>query len=125
MIIRPRETVILADHFDELVSWYRDTLGFEIKQRFDTPRYANLETETGIRIGIAPARDVDVIPGDRKHNTVVQQVEVSDVGAFMEHVVAHGAARVFGPTKDEAGFEFGAIADPEGNQIWVVDENCP
>lgn len=125
MIIRPRETVILADDFDALVSWYRDVLGFDVKARYATPTYANLETESGIRIGIAPAKDVDVTPGDRKNNTVVQQVEVVDVGAFVDHVRANGGTCIYGPHKDPSGFEFGAVADPEGNQIWVVDERCP
>ncbi|MEE3283320.1 MAG: VOC family protein, partial [Planctomycetota bacterium] len=74
MEIRPREIVILADDFDLLVAWYRDVLGFEVVRFFnDTFQFANLETSTGIRLGIGSAAETGVVPGDRQHNTVVLQ----------------------------------------------------
>jgi len=47
---------------------------------------------------IAPASEVGVTPHDRGSNTVILQISVPDVGTF---------------------------TDPEGNLIWVVDDNCP
>jgi len=125
--LRPREIVILAEEYEALVAWYVEVLGFRITKRFaNRYRYCNLETDSGIRIGIAPAAESGVTPGDRSRNTVLLQVEVADVEAFLEYVESKGASIAFGPSYDEAsGFWFGAFADPEGNPIWVVDENCP
>lgn len=127
MKLSPRETVILADDFDALVAWYVDVLGFRVTKRFEEGyRYANLETETGLRIGIAPAEEVGVMPGDRSTNTVLFQIEVPDVKVFFEHLGNAGASIAFGPARDEAdGFWYGGFKDLEGNPIWVVDADCP
>ena len=56
--VRARETVILAAGFSELVAWYRDVLGFSVVNLFeDGFHYCNLETPSGIKIGIADAQD--------------------------------------------------------------------
>jgi predicted enzyme related to lactoylglutathione lyase len=125
--LNPRETVILAEDFDVLVAWYRDVLGFEVAQLFeDGMHYANLNTASGIRIGIGLAAEVQVEPRDRGANTVVLQFEVDDVAALLSHVGSHGGMVQHGPTfNQEEGFWFGAFADPEGNPIWVVDAACP
>jgi predicted enzyme related to lactoylglutathione lyase len=124
--LNPRETVILADDFDTLVAWYRDVLGFRVSKLFeDGPHYANLETVSGIRIGIGVAGEMQVEPGDRATNTVLMQFEVDDVASLLSHVAACGGRVEHGPTFSEAdGFWFGAFADPEGNPCWVVDAAC-
>ena len=125
--IRPRETVILATGFAELFAWYRDVLGFRVTRLFeDGFHFCNLETSTGIRIGIGDAAEMGVVPGDRSTNTVVLQFEVDDVKAFFAHLEKSGATISNGPAFDKNdGFWFGGFADPEGNPIWVVDKNCP
>ena len=126
-IIRPREHVILAEDFDRVVAWYRDILGFQIRRLFDEGiHYANLETDTGIELGIALASEVDVEPGDRSRNTVVLQFETDDVGGLLDHVAANAGTVVFGPAFNESdGFSYGAFADVEGNQCWLVSAACP
>ena len=125
--IRPRETVIMADDFHGLVEWYRDVLGFKVTQLFTNgSHYANMATSTGIEIGIALVTEIGIEPGNRTNNTVVLQIEVDDLPAFFEYIKETKGGVAFGPSfneKDE--FWFGSIADPEGNQIWVVDSNCP
>jgi predicted enzyme related to lactoylglutathione lyase len=125
--IRPRETVILASDFVALYSWYRDVLGFRISRLFEGGyHYCNLETATGIAIGIGDAKEMGVQPGDRAQSCVLMQIEVDDVRAFFAHVEAKGGSVRFGPSLDEKdGFWYGGIADPEGNPIWVVDSLCP
>jgi predicted enzyme related to lactoylglutathione lyase len=125
--LNPRETVILADDFDTLVAWYRDVLGFRVSKLFeDGLHYANLETASGIRIGIGVAGEMQVEPGDRATNTVLLQFEVDDVAALLTHVAASGGLVQHGPAFNEAdGFWFGAFSDPEGNPCWVVDAACP
>lgn len=125
--LRPRETVILADNFDALLAWYRDVLGFRVVQQFDTNiHFANLETASGIKIGIGVAAELDVVPTDRSKNTVLLQFEVEDVEGFMASIVEAGGTIDHGPTFNEKdGFWFGAFRDLEGNPIWVVDSKCP
>ena len=125
--LTPREMVVLVDDFDATVSWYVDVLGFRVTARFtEEYRYANLETESGIRIGIAPAAEMGVEPTDRANNNVILQMGTPDVKALLCRVQENGGVILFGPSFDQGGgFWYGAFADLEGNPIWVVDENCP
>jgi uncharacterized glyoxalase superfamily protein PhnB len=127
MELRPRETVILADNFSNLVAWYRDSLGFKVVQLIEEGfHYCNLETPSGIRLGIADAAEMDVVPHDRASNTVVLQFEVDDVKEFFAHLEKAGASITNRPQFNaESAFWFGSFADPEGNPCWVVDKNCP
>ena len=125
--LRPRETVVAATDYEGTVAFYRDVLGFEVTDTFSEGyHHTNLRTASGMKIGITPAAEVGIEPIDREANTVLMQVEVDDVPAFLEHVAAGGGSVQFGPSKSEgAGFWYGAFRDPEGNPIWVVDGTCP
>lgn len=127
MTLHPRETVILADDFKALVDWYKSVLGFKTTRLFEGEyHYCNLENESGIRLGIADAKEMGVSPGDRKTNTIILQFQVADVQGFLAHVGEKGGAVTFGPSQDKKdGFWYGGFADLEGNPCWVVDENCP
>ena len=127
MQLYPREIVILAKDFSALVNWYRDVLGFDVQKLVDEDyHYCNLDTRTGIRIGIADADEMGVTPSDRGANTVVLQIAVENVEAFFRHVDQNGGSVASGPAYDKKGdFWFGGIKDPEGNPMWVVDLNCP
>ena len=127
MDIRTREPVVLAADFDSLVEWYRDVLELKITKRFDDGfHYCNLESGSGVRIGIGTAGEMGVEPAARSRNTVVLQFEVEDVKAFLQHVESGGGRVTGGPSFDrDGGFWFGSFADPEGNPFWVVDRNCP
>jgi predicted enzyme related to lactoylglutathione lyase len=126
-MIRPRETVIMADDHAKLVAWYRDVLGFNVtRDEGGEYHYTNLENDAGIRIGIADAKEMGVTPGDRSQNPVVMQVEVDDVKAFFDVITAGGGQTPFGPSFEKKyEFWFGGVTDIEGNPIWVVDSKCP
>ena len=119
--------MILAENFQALVDWYQDVLGFNVTRLVETDyHYCNLENESGIRLGIAPAKEMGVRPNDRKSNTVVLQFQVADVPGFLEKVREKGGDINFGPSLDKnEGFWFGGYSDLEDNPFWVVDENCP
>jgi predicted enzyme related to lactoylglutathione lyase len=125
--IRARETVILASDYEKLLDWYRDVLGFAITKQFEVDfHYCNMETPSGIKIGIAPAAEMGVEPADRSKNTVILQFEVDDVKALFAQLEEAGGSVTMGPNFDKShGFWFGGFSDPEGNPIWVVDKNCP
>jgi predicted enzyme related to lactoylglutathione lyase len=125
--IRPRESVILAEDFAALVRWYQEALDFKITDLFeDDYHFAHMMTESGIRVGIASAKEMGVQPGDRSQNTVLLQLEVDDLPKFFQHLEAAGAKKLFGPSFDAKNkFWYGGFADPEGNPWWAVDKNCP
>ena len=127
MEIRSRETVILATDYASLVAWYCDALGFSVVQQFQEGfHYSNLESAAGVKLGIAPAKEMSVTPIDRGSNTVILQFQVDDVAAFFAHIKRTGGTITGGPSFDANGsFWFGSFADPEGNPLWVVDKNCP
>ena len=127
MDIRARETVILASDFSGLVNWYRDVLGFAVVKMFEESYlFCNLETSTGIKIGIGSAEQMGIEPGNRANNTVVLQFEVDNVTPFLEHVGENQGVVTFGPSFNEKdNFWYGGFTDPEGNPIWVVDKDCP
>jgi predicted enzyme related to lactoylglutathione lyase len=125
--IRPRESVILARDFAATVDWYRRALGFRVVKQFDDGfNYCNLETSSGIRLGIGDAQQMGVTDDTLNNDTVIIQFEVDDVGKFFAHVEQLGGSITGGPSFDPSGeFWFGSFADPEGNEFWVVDKNCP
>ena len=125
--IRPRESVILADNFEAQVKWYRETLGFKQTDLFeDDYHFANLETESGIKLGIGSAKEMGVEPQDRSKTTILLQFEVDDLAEYFEYLATSGAKILFGPSFEKKGqFWFGGFADPEGNPWWVVDKDCP
>ena len=54
MELKPRETVILVEDFDLMINWYCEVLGFEVTKRYeDGFHYCNLESEAGIKLGVA------------------------------------------------------------------------
>jgi len=127
MQLQPRETVILADDFDAMIKWYQNALGFKITRLYEQEyHYCNLETDSGIQLGIASASEMNVTPTNRKLNTVILQFEVQDVKQFLKSLAEKGGSVSFGPSFDKSNnFWFGGFADIEGNPFWVVDTDCP
>ena len=61
--IKPRESILLAEDFETLVAWYCEALGFKATSIFeDGFHFANLVTDSGIRIGIGSAKEMGVEP---------------------------------------------------------------
>lgn len=125
--LRARESVILASDFSAMIAWYQDVLGFKTVNLIEEGyHYCNLETASGIKLGIAAAEEMGVAPVDRANNSVILQFEVDDLRALFTQLEQSGASITGGPTFSEKdGFWFGSFADPEGNPFWVVDRNCP
>jgi hypothetical protein len=54
-------------------------------------------------------------------NTTFPQFVTDDVDGLMAHVIAIGGSAVFGPSYAEDGaYWYGAFADIDSNQAWVV-----
>ena len=125
--ILPRETVLLAKNHQLLINWYINNLNFKIINNNSDIKYCNLETDSGIKIGIA---DMEQMGNEnyskRIMNTVILQICTNDLKKLFKKIKNNGGSILFGPSYDEGDkYWYGSITDIEGNEIWVVDENCP
>tara|TARA_B100001167_G_C16664036_1_gene254592 strand:+ start:335 stop:724 length:390 start_codon:yes stop_codon:yes gene_type:complete len=125
--ILPRETVLLAKNHQLLINWYINNLNFKIINNNSDIKYCNLETDSGIKIGIA---DMEQMGNEnyskRIMNTVILQICTNDLKKLFKRIKNNGGSVLFGPSYDEGDkYWYGSITDIEGNEIWVVDENCP
>ena len=122
-----REPVILATDFYALIEWYERMFGFTRLQLVDDRyRYAILEIAGKIRIGFGEAKPMGIQQPDPANGTVRLQWEVHPLDEFMAWFADNGGEVVFGPSVDAVDqYMYGAIRDLEGNEIWLVDANCP
>ena len=125
--ILPRETVLLAKNHQLLIDWYINNLNFKIINNNSDIKYCNLETDSGIKIGIA---DMEQMGNEnyskRIMSTVILQIYTNDLKKIFKRIKNNGGSVLFGPSYDEGDkYWYGSITDIEGNEIWVVDENCP
>ena len=130
--ILPRETVLVAKNYQSLIDWYINNLNFKIINNFPDIKYCYLETDSGIKIGIADMEElIKSTPANkplskRVMNTVILQICTNDLQSLFKKIKNNGGSVLFGPSYDEGDkFWFGSFTDIEGNEIWVVDENCP
>ena len=130
--ILPRETVVVAKNYQSLIDWYINNLNFKIINNFPDIKYCYLETDSGIKIGITDMEElIKSTPANkplskRVMNTVILQICTNDLKSLFKKIKNNGGSVLFGPSYDEGDkFWFGSFTDIEGNEIWVVDENCP
>ena len=125
--ILPKETVIVAKSFQSLIDWYVDNLNFKIVYNNLDIKYCSLETDSGIKIGIA---DMESLGNEnyskRIQNTVILQIATNDLAILFKKIKNNGGSILFGPSYDKGDkYWYGSVTDNEGNEIWVIDENCP
>ena len=125
--ILPRETVVVAKNYQSLIDWYVDNLNFKIVYNNLDIKYCSLATDSGIKIGIA---DMESLGNEnyskRIQNTVILQIATNDLEILFKKVKNNGGSILFGPLYDEGDkYWYGSVTDIEGNEIWVIDENCP
>ena len=125
--ILPRETVLVAKDYLSLINWYVDNLNFKIVYNNLEIKYCSLATDSGIKIGIA---DMESLGNEsyskRIMNTVILQIATNDLEKLFKKIKKNGGSILFGPSYDEGDkYWYGSVTDIEGNEIWVIDENCP
>ena len=125
--ILPRETVIVAKNHQSLIDWYVDNLNFKIIYNNLDIKYCSLETDSGIKIGIADMESLgNKNYSKRIQNTVILQIATNDLDILFKKIKSNGGTILFGPSYDDGDeYWYGSISDKEGNEIWVIDENCP
>ena len=114
--------VVLAEGYERLKSWYIDALDLTLEEEWTEKfHYAELARDGKLVVGIASAAEMNTTPGDRKAATVLAQINVDDVKAFLERIRERGGDVPFGPSCDsDLDLWFGGFADIEGNISWVV-----
>ena len=114
--------VILAEDYDKLVAWYVGVFSLDIINRKEKDyHYTELAHEGQAIVGIARTEEMGIVPTKPRNNSIVIQIQVSDIEVLFERVRGSGKV-LFGPSRDkDEGFIYGGIADPEGNQIWIVE----
>lgn len=126
MTVTLLNTVILADDFAKLRDWYVGTFGPDVRT-YDSGdqdyTYVELTSNGSAIPGLAEARQMGTEPDNPRNNTALPQLCVDNIYGLFETVGANGGTVLYGPKPDPGGYIYGAFADPEGNQIRVIDRN--
>ena len=123
MEVEPIPSVIMAEDYKALVNWYQEVLGLEVKLRKDQDyHYTDLAHNGKLIVGLCPASEMGHLPTTPRNNSLALHILVSDIEALFEKVAASGGKVLHGPAVDKhEGFKFGNFADPEGNEVWVIE----
>ncbi|MBN2828993.1 MAG: hypothetical protein JXR56_01595 [Candidatus Cloacimonetes bacterium] len=118
MIIKPINTVVIAEDFAKMLKWYLDT--FE----FTTETYPGMEDSyvgllsNGVHVIGLTACSEENKPPTPRNNATFMQVSCSHIFTLFSRIESNGGEVLFGPARDE-GYWYGGVKDIEGNQIWV------
>ena len=122
MKLRLLNVVILAENYRKLVEWHINALGLELQQEWtEDYHYSELAYDNHLVVGITPATELKHQPTHPRNNATIIQLVVSDIHTFYERIKKYEGKVLFGINFDEKEqFYFGAVADIEGNEIWVI-----
>lgn len=115
-------TVVLARNYPKLVDWYRKALQMKVRRVISKGYHWTELERPGLRIGLAPGKQVSVSLPRKRANAVILHLVTRDVKGLLRRVKKHGARIAFGPAYSEDGkYWYGAFHDPEDNDVWVID----
>ena len=123
---------LFVDDMGKMIRFYRDVLGFEIKEAEDTSNvylvkdgtlflfYGRKDFET------MTSRKYEYVKGLNGHFELALYVDSFDeVDATYNRVIEQGATSVLAPTTEPWGQRTCYIADPEGNLIEIGSWDKP
>ena len=123
---------LLVKDMGTMIRFYRDVLGFEIKEAEDTSNvylvkdgtlfllYGRKDFETMTH------RTYEYLTGVNGHFEIALYVDTfQEVDAAFDHAVEKGATPILAPTTEPWGQRTCYIADPEGNLIEIGSWNKP
>ena len=115
------DAVVLAENYKAIIEWYVSVFGLEVVEETEEGyRYTELGAAGELVVGIAVADEMNLKPTIPRNNSVILQVAVSDIHTCFKRVEDTCGEILFGPSQ-EGELVYGGVADPEGNQIWVVE----
>lgn len=123
---------LLVENMASMIRFYRDVLGFEIKETEDTSNVYLVKDGTLFLLygrkdfENMTSRKYDYVKGLNGHFELALYVDTFDeVDATYERVIKQGATSVLAPTTEPWGQRTCYIADPEGNLIEIGSWNKP
>ncbi len=123
---------IFVKDMAKMIQFYRDVLGFEIKESEDTANVYLIKDETLFMLygrkdfEKMTSRKYEYIKGLNGHFEIALYVDTYDeVDKTFAKVVSNGAVPVLKPATEPWGQRTCYIADPEGNLIEIGSWNKP
>ena len=123
---------LLVDDMGKMIRFYRDVLGFEIKETEDTSNVYLVKDGTLFLLygrkdfEKMTSRRYEYVKGLNGHSEIALYVDTfEEVDQAFKKSVAAGAEPVLEPTTEPWGQRTCYIADPEGNLIEIGSWNKP
>ena len=123
---------LLVEDMASMIRFYRDVLGFEIKETEDTSNVYLVKDGTLFLLygrkdfESMTNRKYEYVKGLNGHFELALYVDTFDeVDAVYERVISQGATSVLAPTTEPWGQRTCYIADPEGNLIEIGSWDKP
>ena len=123
---------IFVEDMAVMVRFYRDVLGFEIKESEDTSNVYLIKDGTLFLLygrkdfEKMTSRKYEYVKGLNGHFEIALYVDTFDeVDAVYDRVIKQGATSVLAPTTEPWGQRTCYIADPEGNLIEIGSWDKP
>ena len=123
---------LLVDDMAKMIRFYRDVLGFEIKEEENTKNvYLVKDGTLFLLYGRKDFEELthyryDYVKGLNGHSEIALYVDTfEEVDAAFRNAVANGAKPVLEPETEPWGQRTCYIADPEGNLIEIGSWNKP
>lgn len=123
---------LLVKDMGKMIRFYRDVLGFEIKETEDTQNVYLIKDGTLFLLygrndfEKMTSRKYDYLNGVNGHFEIALYVDTFDeVDAEYAKAISNGAEPVLAPTTEPWGQRTCYIADPEGNLIEIASWNKP
>lgn len=123
---------LLVGNMAEMIRFYRDVLGFEIREAEDTSNVYLVKDGTLFLLygrddfEKMTGRRYDYVKGLNGHFEIALYVDTfEEVDASFRNAVEKGAVPVLEPTTEPWGQRTCYIADPEGNLIEIGSWNKP
>ncbi|MBQ5331446.1 MAG: VOC family protein [Oscillospiraceae bacterium] len=123
---------LFVNDMGKMIRFYRDVLGFEIKEAEDTSNVYLVKDGTLFLLygrkdfENMTGRKYEYIKGLNGHSEIALYVDTFDeVDLAFNDAVSRGAAPVLEPTTEPWGQRTCYIADPEGNLIEIGSFNRP
>lgn len=117
--------VVLAEDYKATIKFYQDAFGFNKiwLEENTTYNYIEIGTEEQLIIAITPAKEMKHTPTAARNNSTQLQLKVKDIKTVFEQVKKAGGTIKHGPFMDEKyKILCGAVADNEGNDIWIIED---